>query len=144
MGSALAGSEIKTLSRLLHEIFPDAKASYLFGSASRKELRPDSDIEIAVLQDGDLDVAVILHLKSEVSKIFRRNVDVIDLKQANTVTAAEIISSTLVLSSHNPDEQAFFETTAFSKYAILNEERAGILDDIFKTGTIYGRSSSSK
>ncbi len=114
-------------------------AIYLFGSACTNELIQDSDIDVAVLQDDELDASAVLEFKSFVSREFLRDTDVVDLMRADTVTIAEIVSTGDVVYTNDPDRVAFFNTLAYSKYALLNEERREILEDVARTGVIYAR-----
>ena len=50
----------------------------------------------------------------------------------------QIVTTGVVLHEGDGAARALFETTALSDYARLNEERAGILDDIRRRGTIHG------
>jgi hypothetical protein len=54
------------------------------------------------------------------------------------VTKAQVISSGELLFAVNSAEMAQFETVVLSQYALLNEERAGILADIATKGSIHG------
>ena len=44
------------------------KRARLFGSAARGELRPDSDIDVLVEFEGELDYATVLHLSEELER----------------------------------------------------------------------------
>ena len=52
---------------------------YLFGSASRNELREDSDIDIAFLSKEDIDEYDVFMKSQELVDIFKREVDLIML-----------------------------------------------------------------
>lgn len=112
--------------------------AYLFGSAAVSEMRTDSDLDVAVLQDSALNPAQVLKLKEFASMELRRDIDVVDLIRADTVTAAQVVSTGIAILSCVPLKMAEFETRAYSSYALLNEERAEILKDIETTGTIHG------
>jgi hypothetical protein len=53
--------------------------------------------------------------------------------------AAQVLESGLVLLRGDECELARLETRLMSMYAMLNEERAGILEDIAKRGSVYAR-----
>jgi hypothetical protein len=84
-------------------------------------------------------VDAVLALKSYISQTFRRDSDIVDLLRADTVTAAQVVVTGVEILSIEPRKLAEFETMVLSRYALLNEERAEILLDIEKKGTIYGR-----
>ncbi len=68
----------------------------------------------------------------------RRDVDLVDRRSASTVIQARIVSTGHVALDGRPGERAQFETVALSAYAMLNEERSGILADIAARGAAYG------
>lgn len=112
---------------------------YLFGSASRDELRNDSDIDIAFLSDKDIDEYVCFMKAQEIADIFKRDVDLIDLKKASTVFKAQIIGHGKIIFCEDNVKRAYFEMRSFKEYALLNEERAEILKNIEKSGSVYGK-----
>ncbi len=67
-----------------------------------------------------------------------RDVDLIDLRRADTVTQAQVVSSGELLLQQNPGLIAQFETDVLSMYAQLNLERQGIIADIVQRGNVYG------
>ena len=56
--------------------------------------------------------------------------DLVDLLSASTVMRAEVLRSGRVVWDADPTARAFWETWTMSAYALLNEERAGILEDV--------------
>jgi len=65
-------------------------------------------------------------------------VDLIDLSNASTAMRIQIVANGERLYAKNKNEAAIFEDFVYSDYARLNEERAGILQDISSRGTVYG------
>ena len=131
--------DMTLLAQEIFKIFPNVYGAYLFGSAASGELRPESDLDIALLQIGALLPEDVLCLKATVSQKFRRDTDIIDLYRADSVTAAQVVTTGIEILSAKRLKMAEFETMALSRYALLNEERAEILKDIQATGNIYGR-----
>jgi len=119
--------------------FPGAYGAYLFGSAASGQLRPESDLDVAILRVNPLSPDEVLELKSFISQKFRRDSDILDLYRVDSVTAAQVVTTGFEILSLNPFKMAEFETMALSRYALLNEERREILKDIEATGTVYGR-----
>jgi predicted nucleotidyltransferase len=128
---------LQKLTDILSLLFPDAMAFYCFGSAATGEMREDSDIDLAVLSEEPLDPEKVFDLKSEISRNFRRDVDVVDLMRADSVTAVQVVVYGQLLMSKSKLQTGLFETTAMSAYALLNEERREILKDIATTGKVY-------
>ncbi|MEG0640972.1 MAG: nucleotidyltransferase domain-containing protein [Clostridium sp.] len=111
---------------------------YLFGSGSRDELRADSDIDIAFLSDNKIDEYTCFMKAQELADIFKRDVDLIDIKQASTVFKAQIVGNGKVIFCSDETKRMYFEMRCFKEYALLNEERAEILKGIDKRGSVYG------
>ena len=69
---------------------------------------------------------------------FRRDVDIVDMLTADAVTRAQVIAHGEMILCRDEFFVALFETTALGNYALLNEERASILQDIAAKGSIRG------
>jgi hypothetical protein len=63
----------------------------------------------------------------------------LDLSQVSTVMQAQVVSTGRVLRDADPSHRERFETTVYSSYARLNEERREILDRVRREGRIHGR-----
>ncbi|MGY5216063.1 type VII toxin-antitoxin system MntA family adenylyltransferase antitoxin [Clostridium butyricum] len=111
---------------------------YLFGSAAKNQLKPESDIDIAFLSFLDVDEYECFMKAQELAEIFKRDVDLIDLKKASTVFKAQIISTSSLIYCNDDVKRAYFEMRALKEYALLNEERAEIIKNIQKGDKIYG------
>lgn len=111
---------------------------YLFGSAAKNELKPESDIDIAFLSFLDVDEYECFMKTQELAEIFKRDVDLIDLKKASTVFKAQIIGTSSLIYCNDDVKRAYFEMRALKEYALLNEERAEIIKNIQKGDKIYG------
>jgi len=117
---------------------PDVLAVYLFGSAVLDELRPDSDIDLAVLCSTSLSSTGLWTLAQSLAVTAGRDVDLIDLHSASTVMRAQIVSKGERVFCANESVCGEFESRVYSDYARLNEERRHILDDINERGRVYG------
>lgn len=111
---------------------------YLFGSAAKNQLKPESDIDIAFLSFLDVDEYECFMKAQELAEIFKRDVDLIDLKKASTVFKAQIIGTSSLIYCNDDVKRAYFEMRALKEYALLNEERAEIIKNIQKGDKIYG------
>lgn len=112
---------------------------YMFGSAARDELRQDSDIDIAYLSDIHITPYENFMLAQELADIFKRDVDLINLKDASTVFKAQVVGKGKKLYCRDETARMYFEMRAFKEYALLNEEREAIMKNIEKRGSVYGR-----
>ena len=102
----------------------DCQMVYLFGSASRGEMRDDSDVDIAFYAEEEADSLETFSRANKLSKILGRSVDLIDLSQASTVFAYRVLSHGKLLFAKDVFIKERFEYLTYSSYARLNEERA--------------------
>jgi len=120
----------------LRETVPDLVAVYLFGSAAGA-MTAESDVDLAVLAARPLDSVARFDLQEGLALELRRDVDLVDLCAASTVMRAQVVSTGRVVLDLDPTARAFFEAHTLSAYALLNEERAGILEDIAARGRVH-------
>lgn len=123
---------------LLAERLPDLQAVYVFGSAVGGGTHTESDLDLAVLTPRPIEPVARFDLAGDLAAAVGRHVDLLDLAAASTVMRAQVIGSGHVAADPNPEARQHFEMRALSAYALLNEERAGILDDIRQRGRVYG------
>lgn len=123
----------------LQRAIPDLRAIYLFGSHARGDATPQSDVDIAVLTDRPLEPMERYDIAQALAAAINREVDLLDLRAASTVARIQVLGSGQCLYRSDEQEVGAFEDFAFSDYARLNEERAGILSDVREWGTIHGR-----
>lgn len=128
----------EALRPLLNDLSDDLQAAYLFGSAVTGSLRPDSDLDIAILLQHSLSSLKLHELSEKIARLMSRDVDLIDLRSASTVLQMQVISTGHCMICNDPLEVGSFEDRVFSDYVRLNEERSGILEDIRERGSIYG------
>ena len=73
---------------------PRVLAIWGFGSCARDEAGPRSDVDVAVLLDGELSLVEELRLRSEVVEELRRDdVDLVVLNQAPPLLRYEVIAA---------------------------------------------------
>lgn len=124
---------------VLTERVPGLVCVVLFGSSATGTAGPESDLDLAVLAARPLGPLERFDVQEAVAARVGRDVDLVDLRAASTVMQAQIVSTGRVVLDTDPDERARFETVVYSSYAMLNEERAGILADVAARGTVYRR-----
>jgi len=121
--------------------YPELQAIYLFGSYGTEYERSDSDVDIAVLLPPAVAAQTtadsLLDCTTELSTALDKEVDLVNLRHANTVFQHEIIFNAILI--HVADQYAVdvFEMITMSLYQKLNEERAEILADFINTGRAY-------
>lgn len=111
---------------------------YLFGSFARGEARDDSDIDIAIYTDEKIDAYDLFIIANKLSFKVNRDVQIVDLKDIDTVFASQIVGNREELYCKDEFIKANYNIRTFKDYAKLNEERQIILDAIERDGSIYG------
>ena len=122
----------------LQNHLPDLLAVYLFGSHAQGTAGPDSDVDMAVLLPGQVDLVLLWQLSGDLADIAGAPVDLIDLRAATTVMQYQIVIRGQRLWAK--DVQAgLFESFILSEKTALDTARAGLLKDIQEEGIVYGR-----
>jgi len=126
--------------KTVRNFFPDAQAIYLFGTHGTPDEQKESDLDIAVLLPPDRARAVgnlaLSDCRYALEDIFSKNVDLINIRKVNTVFQQEIIQEGRLICLQDKDAVDLFEMQVMSFYQKLNEERAGILEEIFESSRI--------
>ncbi len=138
MTSAATASLLERLLERIKSELPDLVAVYRFGSWGTPNERPDSDVDLAVLSLSPLPAVERWELAQRLAAIGGRDVDLVDLRGASTVLAAQVVSSGERLYCAHSDLCEEFEDRAYAAYARLNEERRPILQDIHAKGSVHG------
>ena len=71
----------------------DIQLAFVFGSAARGTLRPDSDVDVAVLAGGQLSTEARLTLMAELSLALKREVDLVDLHNAWGLILRQVLTT---------------------------------------------------
>ncbi len=111
---------------------------YLFGSAQRGELRPESDVDVAFYHHEPVDPFTLLSAREALAAALSRDVDLVELRGANDVLRAQVVGRGEVLSAREPQVLYERQMRWLKQYAMLNRERAPIIERIKREGTIYG------
>lgn len=115
-----------------------AYAVILFGSYGKGLARKESDIDIAYLGDRELSSYENFVLAQEIAGLVGKDVDLLDLRRSSTVMKAQIITGGEVIYCSDEMRKADFFMKALKEYALLNEERAVVLREIERRGSVYG------
>ncbi|HBY56685.1 MAG TPA: nucleotidyltransferase domain-containing protein [Candidatus Atribacteria bacterium] len=103
---------------------------YIFGSISKDKVRKDSDIDIAILADRQIDEYKLFILSQKLADVLKREVDLVDLKKASTVFQIQIIKTGKLIYNSDNLQKMYFQMRAMREYAFLNEERMEIINKI--------------
>lgn len=123
---------------LLRRQLPGLMAAYAFGSRLQGVADADSDLDMAVLVEGYADPLRLFTLAGSLSDLAACPVDLLDLRAASTVMQYQVITTGRCLWARDT-QAALYETFILSEKTALDEARAGLLADIQKTGSVYGR-----
>ncbi|TCS95384.1 MULTISPECIES: type VII toxin-antitoxin system MntA family adenylyltransferase antitoxin [Tepidimonas] len=86
----------------LHAAVPQATMAWLHGSAAQGRLRTDSDLDLAVWLPQPLSPTQWLQASAELSRRLQRDVDLLDLARANTLTQFIVLSRGRLLLARQP------------------------------------------
>jgi predicted nucleotidyltransferase len=123
----------ETLDECLQPVFV-----LVFGSHAKGTARNDSDLDLAYFSEKKLTHYQQFLLAGDLSEKCNVDVDLINIKEIDTVFAAQIFSTGELLYCTNENVFIKERMKAYSMYATLNEQRAEILHGIEKRGSIYG------
>ena len=113
-------------------------AIYIFGSFASENITSESDIDIAILTISEYSVVAFWEAAQNIAAKIKRDVDLINLRNASTVMRMEVISKGKRIYCADADYCETYEDYIFSSYARLNEERREIMTDIQSRGSVYG------
>ncbi len=134
-------NEIDKIIAAVQKHYPQFQAIYLFGSHAAGGAGVDSDVDVAVLlppgksrQGGSL---LMSDLRLELESLLKSDVDLINLRQVDTVFQKEIILEGRRIFDADEYGSDEFEMLTMSYYQKLNAERADILQEISASGRIF-------
>ncbi len=74
-------------------VLGDVQLAVLFGSAVSGALREDSDVDLAVMYTSPLGADRLIRLVGEVSAVFGRPVDLVDLRRAGPIIKMQVLQN---------------------------------------------------
>lgn len=109
------------IARLEHALgaHEDVVVAYLFGSAARGELRPSSDVDVAVLvagQAGPTLSSLRLSLQADLQEAAHRPVDLVILNQASPDLIHRVLQDGILLVERDRSARIRFEVGARNEY----------------------------
>ena len=81
--------------QIAHTLAPheEIQLAFVFGSAANGTLRPDSDVDVAVLAGEQLSTELRLALMAELSLALKREVDLVDLYGAWGLILRQVLTT---------------------------------------------------
>jgi len=119
------------------EYYPTIQAIYVFGSWGTEDERADSDVDVALLLPfpsfKPLKTLYGTALHQTLERMWMKDVDLIHLRHVSTILQNEVLKAERRI--YCADEYAAdeFEMLTLSFYQKLNEERADILQDVYRS-----------
>lgn len=138
MANRLDTAALDVIWKRMKEAVPDVIAIYQFGSTVDGTEHAQSDLDLALLASSSLPNLDRWALQEDLAAELRRDVDLVDLRAASTVMQAQVLDTGTVLVETDRTARQQFEMRVCSAYALLNEERAEILEDVQTRGRVYG------
>jgi predicted nucleotidyltransferase len=117
----------KEIFEKIKEFFKNEEAIYIFGSYAKDNFNENSDIDIAVVFKNRKTPLEIFKLQEELSLTLKKDVDLIDLENTNTVFAYEIINNSVKLKTSKKAEN--LENRIWWNYLTLQDDRKEIIED---------------
>lgn len=124
------------IKRIIQEIEP--AFIMLFGSFSKGTSHTESDIDLAYFSNKHLSSYERFILASELAAIAGREVDLVDIKQIDTVFTMQIFEQGIPIYKKDKNEFTRQKMRAYSMYATLSEQRAPIIEAIKERGSVFG------
>ncbi len=124
--------------QLLQNRLSNLMAVYAFGSRVSGEANQNSDLDLAVLVAGYADPIDLWDISSDLAEQVNCEVDLLDFRAASTVMQYQILTKGERLFAVDKSIGSY-ESSLLSDMTLLNEARAGVLADIQKDGSVYGR-----
>ena len=103
--------------------------AYIFGSYAKGKMRANSDIDIAVYLDQEIDTETYLEIKMLLSDICEREVDLIILNDAPPLLKYQVYKNNILLFTRNKSIEThykvktLFEYNDFKRYLDLAYEK---------------------
>ncbi len=126
----------ETIITTLKNSIPSLQALYLFGSFYDKSAKDESDIDIAFLSTELIDTKILWEISQRLSILLQRDVDLVELRSANTIFRYEIISNSERIYGSGYDVE-YFETLVYSFYLRFKQERKPIVDAIYADKKVF-------
>lgn len=114
--------------RTIAAALPDVWAIYVYGSMARGDDAPTSDVDLAILLPPGTRIPDKLGLMARIATVAGRDVDIVDLRQANLDLVHALLKEGRQLLVRNETETLAWEAERMTDYAFFNPRRADIVE----------------
>ncbi|WP_408955118.1 type VII toxin-antitoxin system MntA family adenylyltransferase antitoxin [Natroniella sp. ANB-PHB2] len=121
----------------------DVKLIYLFGSILTSNFTDESDIDIAIFVE-ELAFEQRMDMMSDLEGLVDRKVDLVNLTEVDVNFATEIIVNGESIYAVKQGFKEEYEMKVLAKYLTLEEDRRIVIEEIYKRGSVYGKSNSEQ
>ncbi len=90
--------------------------AYIFGSYVQGKIREDSDIDIAIYLEENMDAETYLEIKMDLTKVCKREIDLIILNNATPLLKYEIYKNNILLFSRDKAIETSYKVRTLFEY----------------------------
>lgn len=98
----------------------EVRRAYLFGSAAKNKLRPDSDVDVAVVLSEEVSTDRFFNYRlkamTDISRLLHREIDVIVLNEAPNLLAYQILKYGVRIYEQNGERDRRLEVKVLMEY----------------------------
>lgn len=123
---------------ILRTRIPGLLAAWVFGSRATGGATTESDLDLAVLVEGYADPLLLFDLAARIAETAGCEVDLVDLRASSTVMQHQVLTTGTRLWRRDSHSD-LWEAAMLTEKMHLDEARAGLIADITRRGTVYGR-----
>lgn len=117
----------------------DVECTIVFGSYAKSTQTKESDIDIAIKIKGGISKEELHKLNIQLEEVLKKDVDLIDLDNANSVLKYEIIYSGTPIYIKSQYYYDLYMIEVCNEFLDVNEDREQIVKRIVAGGEIYGK-----
>lgn len=110
----------------------------LFGSFAKGTVHAESDLDLAYFSHEEFSPYHRFTLAGELASIINREVDLVDIKQIDTVFTMQIFEQGIPIYIQDENEFHRQKMRAYSMYATLSEQRAALIEAVQERGSVFG------
>lgn len=126
--------------KIINKIVENINPSFiiLFGSFAKGTVHEGSDLDLAYFSYKKLSPYDRFILAGELARFVNRDVDLVDIKQIDTVFTMQIFEHGIPIYIQSENEFYRQRMRAYSMYATLNEQRAALIEAVQERGSVFG------